>query len=136
MRCYLSTLDDCGSTLNAQEIDCNSAEEALQLGSAAVANDPVEVWCGPRRLARFEPERRQERPLSRLRERLIVAERRLREGEQHISQQETVIAQLKREGSDLALALAFSILDTLIEAQKAQLQERDFIVAEVAKRSG
>jgi hypothetical protein len=136
MRCHLFTLDDCGRTLSAQEIDCSSAEEALQLGSAAVANDPVEIWCGPRRLARFEPERRQERPLSRLRERLIVAERRLREGEQHISQQETVIAQLKREGSDLALALAFSILDTLIEAQKAQLQERDFIVAEVAKRSG
>lgn len=42
MRCYLFTLDDCGSTLNAQEIDCNNAEEALQLGSAAVANDPVE----------------------------------------------------------------------------------------------
>ncbi|MGM4877818.1 hypothetical protein AB7645_42070 [Bradyrhizobium sp. 956_D2_N1_5] len=134
MRCYLSTLDDCGSTLNAQEIDCNSAEEALQLGSAAVANDPVEVWCGPRRLARFEPEQRQERPLSRLRERLIVAERRLREGEQHISQQEKVIAKLKREGRDLALAL--SVLDTLIETQKAYLQERDLIVAEVAKRSG
>jgi hypothetical protein len=94
MRCYIFTLDDCGRTLKAQEIDCNNAEEALQLGSAAVANDPVEVWCGPRRLARFEPERRQERPLSRLRERLIVAERRLSEGEQHISQQERVIAQL------------------------------------------
>ena len=134
MRCYIFTLDDCGKALDAREIDCNNAEDALQLGSAAVANDPVEVWCGPRRLARFEPEWRQERPLSRLRERLIVAERRLREGEQHISQQETVIAQLKREGRDLALA--FSILDTLIEAQKAQLQERDFIVAEVAKRSG
>jgi hypothetical protein len=99
-----------------------------------VANDPVEVWCGPRRLARFEPERRQERPLSRLRERLIVAERRLREGEQHISQQEKVIAKLKREGRDLALAL--SVLDTLIETQKAYLQERDLIVIEEAKRSG
>jgi hypothetical protein len=134
MRCYLFTLDDCGSALNAQEIDCNNTEEALQLGSAAVANDPVEVWCGPRRLARFEPERRQERPLSRLRERLIVAERRLREGEQHISQQEKVIAKLKREGRDLALAL--SVLDTLIETQKAYLQERDLIVIEEAKRSG
>jgi hypothetical protein len=134
MRCYLFTLDDCGRTLNAREIDCNNTEEALQLGSAAVANDPVEVWCGPRRLARFEPEQRQERPLSRLRERLIVAERRLREGEQHISQQEKVIAKLKREGRDLALAL--SVLDTLIETQKAYLQERDLIVVEVAKRSG
>jgi hypothetical protein len=134
MRCYLFTLDDCGRALNAQEIDCNNTEEALQLGSAAVANDPVEVWCGPRRLARFEPERRQERPLSRLRERLIVAERRLREGEQHISQQEKVIAKLKREGRDLALAL--SVLDTLIETQKAYLQERDLIVVEEAKRSG
>ncbi|MCS3765800.1 MULTISPECIES: hypothetical protein [Bradyrhizobium] len=134
MRCYIFTLYDCGRTLNAQEIDCNNAEEALQLGSPAVANDPVEVWCGPRRLARFEPERRQERPLSRLRERLIVAERRLHEGEQHISEQERVIAQLKREGRDLALA--FSILDTLIETQKAHLRERDLLVAEVAKRSG
>jgi hypothetical protein len=52
-----------------------------------------------------------------LRERLIVAERRLREGERYISQQERVIAQLKREERDLALAL--SVLDTLIEAQKA-----------------
>ncbi|MBW5434544.1 hypothetical protein FXB41_07060 [Bradyrhizobium canariense] len=133
MRCYIFTLDDCGSTLKAHEIDCNNAEEALQLGSAAVANDPVEVWCGPRRLARFEPERRQERRLSSLGARLIVAERYLREGEQLISQQERVIAHLKREGRDLALA--FSILDALIETQKAHLQERDLLAAEVAKRS-
>lgn len=134
MRCYLFILDDCGRALNTQEIDCNSAEDALQLGSAAVANELVEVWCGPRRLARFEPERRQDRPLSRMRARLIVVERRLREGEQHISQQEKVIAKLKREERDLALAL--SVLDTLMETQKAYLQERDFIVVEVAKRSG
>ncbi|MCK1406788.1 hypothetical protein [Bradyrhizobium sp. 76] len=134
MRCYIFTLDDCGRTLEAQEIDCNSAEEALQLGSAAVATDPIEVWCGPRRLARFEPEPPQERPLSRLHKRLVVAERRLREGDEHISHQERVIAQLKREGRDLALA--FSILDTLIETQKAQWQERDLLIAEVAKRSG
>lgn len=102
MRCYPFILDDCGRALNAQEIDCNNAEEALQLGSAAVANDLVEVWCGRRRLARFEPERRQERPLSRMRARLIVVERRLREGEQHISQQEKVIAKLKREERDRA----------------------------------
>ena len=70
MRCHIFTLDNCGRTLNAQEIDCNNAEEAVQLGSAAVANDPVEVWYGPRRLALFEPGRRRERPLSRLRERL------------------------------------------------------------------
>jgi hypothetical protein len=134
MRCHIFTLDDCGRTLNAQEIDCNNAEEALQLGSAALANHPVEVWCGPRRLARFEPERRRARPLPRLRELLSVVERRILRGEQHIVQQETVIAQLKREGRDLALA--FSVLDTLIETQKAHLQERDLIVAEVAKRSG
>lgn len=134
MRCYLFILDDCGRALNTQEIDCNSAEDALQLGSAAVANELVEVWCGPRRLARFEPERRQDRPLSRMRARLIVVERRLREGEQHISQQEKFIAKLKREERDLALAL--SVLDTLMETQKAYLQERDFIVVEVAKRSG
>jgi len=54
MRCYIFTHDDCGRTFNAQEIDCNGAEEALQLGSAPVAGDPVKVWCGPRRLARFE----------------------------------------------------------------------------------
>ncbi|WP_156163269.1 MULTISPECIES: hypothetical protein [unclassified Bradyrhizobium] len=47
MRCYIFTLDDCGRTLKAQEIDCNNAEEALQLGSAAVANDPVEVLIRP-----------------------------------------------------------------------------------------
>ncbi|UFW43423.1 hypothetical protein [Bradyrhizobium sp. WSM471] len=134
MRCHIFTLDDCGGILNAQEIDCINAEEALQLGSAAAAVDPVEVWCGPRRLARFEPERRQERPISRLHELLIVAERRLREGEQHISQQEMVIARLKREERDLALA--FSILDALIESQKAQLEERALIVAELEKRSG
>ncbi|MGY3512159.1 MULTISPECIES: hypothetical protein [Bradyrhizobium] len=81
-----------------------------------------------------EPERRQERPLWRLAQRLTLAERRLREGEQHIRQQERVIAQRKREGRDLALA--FSILDILIENQKAYLQERDLIVAELAKRSG
>src|SRR5438105_14121965 len=96
MRCYILTLDDCGRTQNAQEIDCDNAEEALQLGSAAVANEPVEVWCGPRRLTRFEPER----PPSRVRERLVVAERRLSEGEQHISKQKGVIARLKREGRD------------------------------------
>jgi hypothetical protein len=134
MRCYIFTLDGCGRTLNAQEIDCNNAEEALQLGSAAVANDPVEVWCGPRRLARFEPERRRSRPLSRLRELLSGVERRIIEGEQHIAQQETVIGQLKREGRDLAIAL--SVLDTLIDTQKAHLQDRALIVAEVAKRSG
>lgn len=60
--------------------------------------------------------------------------RTLREGEQHISQQEKVIAKLKNAERDLALAL--SVLDTLIETQKAYLQERDFIFVEVAKRSG
>ena len=120
--------------MNAQEIDCNSAEEALQLGSAAVADDPVEVWCGPRRFARFEPDRSQTRPIPRLRKRLIVAERRIREGEQHIAKQEEMIAQLKREERDLAIA--FSVLDTLIETQKAYLQERDLLVAEVVKRFG
>jgi hypothetical protein len=133
MRCYIFTLDDCGRILNAQEIDCDSAEEALQLGSAAVADDPVEVWCGRRRLGRFEPDRSQMRPIPRLRKRLLIAERRIREGEQHIAQQEEVIAQLKREERDLAIALA--VLDTLIETQKAHLQERDLLVAEVAKRS-
>lgn len=134
MRCYLFTLDDCGSTLNAQEIDCNNVEEALQLGSPAVANHPVEVWCGPRCFARFEPERRRSRPLPRLYKLLSVVERRIIEGEQHIAHQETVIAQLKRDGRDLAIAL--SVLDTLIDTQKAHLQERALIVAEVAKRSG
>jgi hypothetical protein len=134
MRCYIFTLDDCGRTLNAQEIDCDSAEEALQLGSAAVADVPVEVWCGRRRLGRFEPDRSQMRPIPRLRKRLLIAERRIREGEQHIAQQEEVIAQLKREERDLAIALA--VLDTLIETQKAHLQERDLLVAEVVKRFG
>jgi hypothetical protein len=134
MRCYIFTVDDDGRTLNAQEIDCHNADEALQLGSAAVADDHVEVWCGSRRLARFGPERRPEGPLSRLAQRLTVAERRLREGEQRIRQQERVIAQRKREGRDLALA--FSILDTLVENQKAYFQERDYIVAQLAKRSG
>ncbi|MCK1549680.1 hypothetical protein IVB11_11605 [Bradyrhizobium sp. 177] len=63
-----------------------------------------------------------------------VAERRLNEGEHNISQQETVIKQLKREGRDLALAL--SVLDTLIETQKALFHERDLIVAQLAKRFG
>jgi hypothetical protein len=134
MRCYIFTVDNYGRTLNAQEIDCNNVDEALQLGSAAVADDHVEVWCGSRRLARFGPERRPEGPLSRLAQRLTVAERRLREGEQRIRQQERVIAQRKREGRDLALA--FSILDTLVENQKAYFQERDYIVAQLAKRSG
>jgi len=134
MRCYIFTLDDWGKTLDVQEINCGSLEEALQLCSAGVANQPIEVWCGPRRLGRFEPERRQGRPLPRLRAFLTLAERRLHEGEQHISQQETLINRLKREGRDLALAL--SVLDTLIEPQKAHLQERDWIVAEVAKRFG
>jgi hypothetical protein len=65
---------------------------------------------------------------------LIVADRRLREGEQLISQQERSIAQLNRDRRDLALAL--SVLDTLIETQKAHLQERDLLAAELAKRSG
>ncbi|WP_234685305.1 hypothetical protein [Bradyrhizobium monzae] len=63
-----------------------------------------------------------------------MVERRIIEGEQHIAHQETVIAQLKRDGRDLAIAL--SVLDTLIDTQKAHLQERALIVAEVAKRSG
>jgi hypothetical protein len=74
MRCYIFTLD--GRIPNAQEIDCSNAEEASQLSTAAVANDPVEVWCGPRGLARFEPERKRARPLSRLCELLTLAERR------------------------------------------------------------
>jgi hypothetical protein len=132
MRCYIFTLDGWGKTLDVQEIECVSAEEALQFGSAGVANQLIEVWCGPRRLGRFEPERRQARPLPRLGALLTLAERRLHEGEQHISQQERVIAQLKREGRDHALAR--SVLETLIETQKAHLQGRDLIVAEVAKR--
>ncbi|MCK1409400.1 hypothetical protein [Bradyrhizobium sp. 76] len=134
MLCYIFTLDDWGKTLDVQEIECGSAEEALQLGSAGVAHQPTEVWCGPRRLGRFEPERRQAGPLPRLRALLTLAERRLREGEHHIRQQETLINRLKREGRDLALAL--SVLDTLIETQKVHLQERDLIVAEVEKRFG
>jgi hypothetical protein len=100
MRCYIFTVDDWGRTQNAQEIDCNNADEALQLGSAAVADDHFEVWCGLRRLARFEPERRQERPLSRLAQRLTLAERRLREAEQH---------QAAREGHRPAQARHWSI---------------------------
>jgi hypothetical protein len=46
MRCYIFTLDDDGRTLNAREIDCNNADEALQLGSASAAEDHVEFWCG------------------------------------------------------------------------------------------
>jgi hypothetical protein len=92
MRCYIFTLDDRGGTLNAQEIDCNSAEEALQLGSAAVADDPVEVWCGPAVLLVLS----QTRPIPRLRKRLIIAERRICEGEQHIAKQAEMIAQLQR----------------------------------------
>lgn len=133
MRCHIFTLDDWGRTLDVQEVEC-SAEEALQLGSAAMVNDAIEVWSGPRRLGRFEPERRAARPLPRLRELLTVTERRIQEGEQHISQQEAVIAQLKRQGRELAMAL--SILDTLIETQKVHLQEREFLVTELAKFSG
>jgi hypothetical protein len=48
MRCYIFTLDGWGKTLDVQEIECGSPEEALQLGSAGVANEPIEVWCGPR----------------------------------------------------------------------------------------
>lgn len=109
MRCHIFTLDDWGRTLDVQEVDCGSTEEALQLGSAAVINEAIEVWCGPRRLGRFEPERMQARLLARLRELLTLAEHRIDEGEQHISRQERVIGQLKRKGRDLALALA--ILD-------------------------
>jgi uncharacterized coiled-coil protein SlyX len=132
MRCLIFAINDWGSTLDAQAIDCISAEEALQLGSAAVEDDPVEVWCGSRRLARFEPDRRV-RPFPRLRERLIKVERRIREGEQHIAQQERVIAELKRWERDLAIA--FAVLDTVIETQKAHLQARDLLLAELARRS-
>ncbi|MET4296939.1 hypothetical protein ABIB06_007704 [Bradyrhizobium sp. LB8.2] len=134
MRCHIFTRDDWGKTLDVQETECGSPEEALQLGSAGVANQPTEVWCGPRRLGRFEPERSQGRPLPRLHALLTLAERRLHEREQHISKQETLINRLKREGRDLALALC--VLDTLIETQKTHLHERDLIVAEVAKRFG
>jgi hypothetical protein len=115
MRCYIFTVDDRGRTLNAQEIDCNNADEALQLGSAAVADDHFEVWCGLRRLARFEPERRQERPLSRLAQRLTLAERRLREAEQHIRQQERVIAQRKRDIGRLNVWLVLSQIEVLVD---------------------
>lgn len=134
MRCHIFTLDDWGRILDVQEVDCTSPEEALQLGSAAVVTDPIEVWSGPRRLGRFEPERMEARPLPRLRELLTVTERLIQEGEQHISQQEAVIARLKHRGRELALAL--SILDTLIETQKAHLQQRDLLVTEFAKLSG
>ena len=133
MRCLIFAINDWGSTLDAQAIDCISAEEALQLGSAAVEDDPVEVWCGSRRLARFEPDRGQMRPIPRLRNRLIKVERRIREGEQHIAQQERVIAELKRGERDLAIA--FSVLDTMIETQKAHLQARDLLLAELARWS-
>lgn len=73
------------------------------------------------------------RPIPRLRKRLIIAERRMREGEQHIAHQEKVIAHLKREERDLAIAL--SVLDTLIETQKAHLQVRNLIGAELERWS-
>jgi hypothetical protein len=133
MRCLIFAIADWGSTSDAQAIDCIGAEEALQLGSAAVEDDPVEVWCGPRRLAHFEPDRSQLRPIPRLRKRLIRAERRIREGEQHIVQQERVIAELKRGERDLTIA--FSVLDTMIETQKAHLEARDLIRAELARWS-
>jgi uncharacterized coiled-coil protein SlyX len=133
MRCLIFAIDDWGSTLDAQAIDCISAEEALQLGSAAVEDDPVEVWCGPRRLARFEPDWRRMPPIPRLRKRLIRVERRIREGEQRIAQQERVIAELKR--GERNLAIGFAVLDTVIETQKAHLQARDAILAELARWS-
>jgi hypothetical protein len=132
MRCLIFAIDDWGSTLGAQAIDCISAEEALQLGSATVEDNPVEVWCGPRRLARFEPDRRV-RPIPRLRKRLIKVERRIREGEQHIAQQERIIAEFKRGERDLAIV--FAVLDAVIETQKAHLQARDSLLAELARWS-
>jgi hypothetical protein len=133
MRCLIFAIDDWGSTLGAQAIDCISAEEALQLGSATVEDNPVEVWCGPRRLARFEPDRRRMRPIPRLRMRLIKVERLIREGERHIAQQERIIAEFKRGERDLAIV--FSVLDTMIETQKAHLQARDSLLAELARWS-
>ncbi|MGR4932196.1 hypothetical protein ACIPUD_36135 [Bradyrhizobium sp. CAR08] len=122
MRSHVFTLDDWGRTLEVQEIECVGPGDALQLGSAAAVKDRVEVWCGSRRLTSYEPDRSRVRPLLRLSELLTVAEGRVLKGEQHIAHQEKPIARLKREGRELTLAL--SILDTLIEVQKAYSQER------------
>lgn len=71
------------------------------------------------------------RPLLRLSELLTVAEGRVLKGEQHIAHQEKLIARLKREGRELTW---LSILDTLIEVQKAYSRERALIARELAKR--
>jgi hypothetical protein len=47
-----------GTVLDANEMYCDEAE-AKERARALATDAPVELWQGPRRVARFEPQRRE-----------------------------------------------------------------------------
>ncbi|WP_298873260.1 hypothetical protein [uncultured Bradyrhizobium sp.] len=48
-------LDELGNALSMDLVDCATEEEARAKAAALVDEHPVELWCGSRRVARFEP---------------------------------------------------------------------------------
>lgn len=49
-----------GHVIGTVDLICATEDEAKGRAQQLVGNDPVEVWDGPRRIARFQPKR--ERP--------------------------------------------------------------------------
>lgn len=52
----LYVLDELGNALSVDLVDCPTEYEAKEKAAAAVDEHPVELWCGGRRVARFDPE--------------------------------------------------------------------------------
>lgn len=46
-------LNFCGHVLDLQELDCETDAEVASLASELFGEEPVEVWLGPRRIARL-----------------------------------------------------------------------------------
>ncbi|SFH81178.1 hypothetical protein [Bradyrhizobium sp. Gha] len=66
-----------------------------------------------------------------LQQHLAMAERHVALGEDHLARQEALVAELDRDGHDTADALA--ILATMRETQRLHLQDRDRLLAELAR---
>ena len=48
-------LDEVGNALSIDLVECATEEDARAKAAALVDEHPIELWCGPRRVARFEP---------------------------------------------------------------------------------
>lgn len=54
-RAFVLTFE--GHVINAVDLVCATEENAKALAERLVEANPVELWDGPRRIARFEPKK-------------------------------------------------------------------------------